>query len=185
MESRNVQPKVKVIDAIQLDLGSLARSSEKKLRCFINKRVFNQADVDDLMQMTYMEAWRNQHKFIGASKPETWLFGIATNLVSNHFKSLYRRPQSMALEESGIDTLEQGRDPSRVSEHHDLLERTLAAMDGLSADMRAVIDLLVDSDISYQNAADQLGVPIGTVRSRLARARGHLKMSVYAKRASV
>lgn len=184
MESSTVQTEVKVIGAIQLDLGGLARSSEKKLRCFINKRVFNQADVDDLMQMTYLEAWRNQHKFIGASKPETWLFGIATNLVSNHFKSLYSRPQCTVLEESGIESLEHGHDPSQVSEHQRLLGRTLAAMDGLSADMRAVIDLLVDSDISYQDAAEQLGVPIGTVRSRLARARGQLKMSVYAERAS-
>ncbi len=61
-----------------------------------------------------------------------------------------------------------------------LLGRTLEAIDRLSVDMRAVIDLVVDSDISYQDAALQLGVPIGTVRSRLALARGQLKMSVYA-----
>ncbi|MFJ4192612.1 MULTISPECIES: RNA polymerase sigma factor [Pseudomonas] len=174
---------MKVIGAIKLDLGGLARSSERKLRCFINKRVFNQADVDDLMQMTYLEAWRNQHKFAGASRPETWLFGIASNLVSNHFKSLYSRPQCAVLEESGIESLEHGHDPSHVSEHQRLLSRAVEAIDGLSVDMRAVIDLLVDSDISYQDAAVQLGVPIGTVRSRLARARGQLKMSVFAEEA--
>ncbi|MBX9404964.1 sigma-70 family RNA polymerase sigma factor [Pseudomonas baetica] len=184
MESSRVQTEAKVIAAIKLDLGGLAHSSEKKLRGFITKRVFNPADVDDLMQMTYLEAWRNQHKFTGASKPETWLFGIATNLVSNHFKNFYRRPQNTVLEDSGIESLEYGHDPSQVSEHQRLLSRTLEAIDDLSVDMRAVIDLVVDSDISYQDAAQQLGVPIGTVRSRLARARGQLKNSVYNERAS-
>lgn len=185
MELSTVQKEASVIGTIKLDLGGLARSSEKKLRCFINKRVFNRADVDDLMQMTYLEAWRNQHKFMGASKPETWLFGIATNLVSNHFKTLYSQPHCAVLEESGIESLEHGHDPSQVSEHQRLLGRTLEAIDRLSVDMRAVIDLVVDSDISYQDAALQLGVPIGTVRSRLARARGQLKISVYAGSASL
>lgn len=179
-----VQTEAKVMGAIKLDLGGLARSSERKLRCFINKRVFNQADIDDLMQMTYLEAWCNQHKFIGASKPETWLFGIATNLVRNYFKSLYSRPRCLVLEESEVESMEHGHDPSQLSEYQRLLSRTLEAIDGLSVDMRAVIDLVVDSDISYREAAQQLGVPIGTVRSRLARARSQLKMSIYGKRAS-
>lgn len=184
MEPSTVQQEAKVIGAIDLDLSGLARSSEKKLRGFINKRVFNQADVDDLMQMTYLEAWRNRHKFLGASKPETWLFGIATNLIRNHFKTLYSQPQCSVLEESGLDSLEHDHDPCSVSDHQRLLSRTLQAMDALSVDMKAVIDLVVDTDVSYQDAALHLGVPIGTVRSRLARARGQLKQSVYAGGAS-
>lgn len=185
MELTTARTESKVIGIFKLDLARLACSSEKKLRCFIKKRVFNRADVDDLMQMTYLEAWRNKHKFLGASKPETWLFGIASNLISNHFKNFYSRPHCGTLEDSGIESLQQGHDPSQISDDQRVLIRTLEAMDRLSVDMRAVIDLVVDSDISYQDAALQLGVPIGTVRSRLARARGQLKTSVYAGRAGI
>ncbi|MDD0975122.1 RNA polymerase sigma factor [Pseudomonas fontis] len=178
MESGTVRGSVQASGAISLDLNGLVRSSEHKLRLFIGKRVCNQADVDDLMQMTYLEAWRNQHKFLGASKPETWLFGIAANLVSNHFKRLYRRPRHMLLEDSLLDSLEQGLDPSDLNECLCLLERALEAVESLPNDMQAVLKLLVDSDLSYQNAAHCLGIPVGTVRSRLARARVQLRGSL-------
>ncbi|MGX1187164.1 RNA polymerase sigma factor (sigma-70 family) [Pseudomonas sp. F-14 TE3623] len=182
VELNNVQKEVKVAGATHMDLGEVVKGSEKKLRFFIMKRVFNRADVDDLMQMTYLEALRNQHKFLGASKPETWLFGIARNLVSNYFKRMYNQPQFGVLEELAVERLECGHDPSHVSEHHRVLNRTMAAIDELSMEMRTVINLVVDSDITYQDAAERLGIPIGTVRSRIARARDKLKMSVYAGR---
>ncbi|GFM53313.1 RNA polymerase sigma factor [Pseudomonas capsici] len=181
MEVKGMQREGKVIGVIALDLGGLAKSSEKKLRGFIAKRVFNQADVDDLMQMTYLEAWRNQHKYLGTSRPETWLFGIAANLVRNHFKTFYNQPQCMELTDSELENLEQGHDPSLVSDYQRTLGRTLEAIEELSVDMRTVIQLVVDSDISYQDAARHLDIPIGTIRSRLARARGQLKSSVYSK----
>lgn len=182
MQANNELCEAKVIGVIALDVAGLARNSAKKLRGFISKRVFNQADVDDLMQMTYLEAWRNQHKYQGHSRPETWLFGIAANLVRNHFKTLYNQPQPTELTDLDLEHLEQGHDPSQVSDHQRILGRTLQAIDELSSDMRTVIQLVVDSDISYQDAARHLAVPIGTVRSRLARARGQLKHSVYARR---
>ncbi|EJM06916.1 RNA polymerase sigma factor, sigma-70 family [Pseudomonas sp. GM102] len=178
MELNSVQPEV--MGSIHLDVGALAKNSERKLRSFITQRVFNAADVDDLMQMTYLEALRNQHKFIGASKPETWLFGIAMNLVRNHFKCMYSQPQCSELEESGANNLEHGHDPSNVSDHQRVLSRTLKAIGELSEDMRNVMTLVVETDISYQDAADSLGIPIGTVRSRLSRAREQLKASVFA-----
>ncbi|OEC35412.1 RNA polymerase sigma factor, sigma-70 family [Pseudomonas cuatrocienegasensis] len=181
MGSKSLQCEGKVIGVIALDLGGLAKSSEEKLRCFISKRVFNQADVDDLMQMTYLEAWRNQHKYQGTSKPETWLFGIAANLVRNFFKTFYNQPRCMELTDAELENLEHGHDPSHVSDYQRTLGRTLDAIEELSVDMRAVIQLVVDSDISYQDAARHLDVPIGTIRSRLARARGQLKNSVYSK----
>jgi RNA polymerase sigma factor, sigma-70 family len=181
VEGKNIQRDGTVIGVIALDLGGLARTSEKKLRGFIGKRVFNQADVDDLMQMTYLEAWRNQHKFMGTSRPETWLFGIAANLVRNHFKTFYNQPQRMELTDTEMESFEHGHDPSMLSDQQRTLGRTLAAIEELSVDMRAVLDLVVDADVSYQDAARHLAVPIGTIRSRLARARGQLKSSVYSK----
>lgn len=182
VEPSNVQKEVKVTGATRMDLVEVVKSSEKKLRFFIMKRVFNRADVDDLMQMTYLEALRNQHKFLGTSKLETWLFGIARNVVSNYFKRMYNQPQFGALEGRAVESLEYGHDPSHVSEHHRVLNRTMEAINELSTEMRAVINLVVHSEITYQDAAERLGIPIGTVRSRIARARDKLKISVYAGR---
>ncbi|MBU3056161.1 MULTISPECIES: RNA polymerase sigma factor [Pseudomonas] len=162
----------------QVDWGELAKSCEQKLRRFIRKRVLNQDDAEDLMQMTYLEALRNQHKFSGTSKPETWLFGIAVNLVRNHFKCLYGQPQCSDLDDV-IGTLEYDMDPGALAEQHHTLARTAEAIEALPSDMRTLLDLIVESDLSYQDAAEALGIPVGTVRSRLSRAREQLKNTVF------
>lgn len=179
MEPISAPSEPKVTGVTKLDLEALICNSEKKLRYFIKKRVFDQADVDDLVQMTYLEAWCNRDKFVGASRQETWLFGIANNLVRNYFKTFYSRPQCSDLMDSELQRFEYGHDPSLLIECQCLLIRATEAMDGLSSDMRQVIDLVIEFDHSYQQAAKALGVPIGTVRSRLARARTQLKSSVY------
>lgn len=165
-------------EQVQVNWGELAKGCEQKLRRFIRKRVMNQDDADDLMQMTYLEALRNQHKFSGISKPETWLFGIAVNLVRNHFKTLYGQPQCSDLDEV-IGLLEYDADPSVLAEQQHALARTAEAIEALPADVRTLLDLIVETDLSYQDAALALGIPVGTVRSRLSRTREHLKNTVF------
>lgn len=165
-------------ERVQVNWGELARDCEQKLRRFIRKRVMNQDDADDLMQMTYLEALRNQHKFSGTSKPETWLFGIAVNLVRNHFKTLYGQPQCSDLDEV-VGLLEYEGDPSALVEQQDVLTRTSDAIESLPTDMRTLLDLIVETDLSYQDAALALGIPVGTVRSRLSRTREQLKNTVF------
>lgn len=165
-------------EQVQVDWGDLAKRCEQKLRRFIRKRVMNQDDADDLMQMTYLEALRNQHKFAGTSRPETWLFGIAVNLVRNHFKTLYSQPKCGDLDEV-IGLLEYEGDPSALTEQQHALARTADAIEALPANMRTLLDLIVETDLSYQDAALALGIPVGTVRSRLSRTREQLKHSVF------
>lgn len=165
-------------EGVQVNWGELAKECEQKLRRFIRKRVMNQDDADDLMQMTYLEALRNQHKFSGTSKPETWLFGIAVNLVRNHFKTLYGQPQCGDLDEV-IGLLEYDGDPSALVEQQHVLQRTSDAIETLPTDMRTLLDLIVETDLSYQDAALALGIPVGTVRSRLFRTREQLKNTVF------
>jgi RNA polymerase sigma factor (sigma-70 family) len=165
-------------ELVQVNWGELAKNCEQKLRRFIRKRVMNQDDAEDLMQMTYLEALRNQHKFFGTSKPETWLFGIAVNLVRNHFKNLYGQPQCSDLDEV-IGLLEYDGDPSVLAEQQHALARTAEAIEALPTDMRTLLDLIVETDLSYQDAALALGIPVGTVRSRLSRAREQLKNTVF------
>ncbi|SFB22640.1 RNA polymerase sigma factor, sigma-70 family [Pseudomonas sp. NFIX10] len=152
---------------------------ERKLRLFVHKRVLNQDDADDIVQLTYLEAWRNQEKFKGMAKPDTWLCGIALNLIRNHFRRFYAQPPLSVFDESEFNEPSDDVDLSELCENHRLLDRTLSAMDALPKDMRETLWTAVDTESSYRDAAERLGVPIGTVRSRLFRAREQLKRSVY------
>jgi len=158
---------------------SFVFGEERKLRLFVQKRVLNQDDADDIVQLTYLEAWRNQEKFKGLAKPDTWLCGIALNLIRNHFRRFYAQPQLSTFDESEFIESSDGADLSQQCEHRRLLDRTLLAMDALPKDMRDTLWTAVDTESSYRDAAERLGVPIGTVRSRLFRAREQLKRSVY------
>lgn len=152
---------------------------ERKLRLFVQKRVLNQDDADDLIQLTYLEAWRNQEKFKGLAKPDTWLCGIALNLIRNHFRRYYAQPPLSTFDESEFLEACDDTDLSELCDNHRLLDRTLSAMDALPKEMRETLWTAVDTESSYRDAAERLGVPIGTVRSRLFRAREQLKRNVY------
>ncbi|MBJ2347391.1 MULTISPECIES: RNA polymerase sigma factor [Pseudomonas] len=152
---------------------------ERKLRLFVQKRVLNQDDADDIIQLTYLEAWRNQEKFKGLAKPDTWLCGIALNLIRNHFRRFYAQPPLSTFDESDFNESSEDIDLSELCDNRRLLDRTLSAMDALPKDMRETLWTAVDTESSYRDAAERLGVPIGTVRSRLFRAREQLKRSVY------
>ena len=67
----------------------LTDDHQKKLRRFIHKRVLNPEDADDILQLTYLEAWRNRDRFSGQATLSTWMCGIAQNLIRNHFRRLY------------------------------------------------------------------------------------------------
>ncbi|CAI8742486.1 RNA polymerase sigma factor [Kosakonia sp. YIM B13611] len=157
------------------DIDELVTNTTTRLRKFISRRVYNQSDVDDLVQMTYLEAFRNQHKFIGASSKETWLFGIASNLVRNHFKKTFSKPETVALDDVNFLISDQIFNPDYINEHKIQLSETIAMVDKLPLKMQSVIYHIMDSDTSYHDAAEQLGIPIGTIRSRLSRVRKILK----------
>ncbi len=120
--------------------------------------------ADDIVQDTLVRALRSEHLFHGGDM-RAWLYTILTNLNRNRLRSLARRPiltpikdsdAALAGSESG------GRDISR-------------ALDALAEDQRAALLLVVLEGLTYREVAEVQGVPIGTVMSRLARARTQIK----------
>ncbi|MCV9877532.1 RNA polymerase sigma factor [Brenneria izbisi] len=164
--------------AVTVDWEQVFRQHGKKLHNFIRKRVSNHDDVEDLKQMTYLEVLKHKDKFAGASRPETWVFGIALNLVRNYFKQARQRANEMGdelLEHVAVDA-----DPGIITESQRALKRAVEAMSHLPDDTYQMLLQLLDSDASYQDLAIQLNIPIGTVRSRLSRARGVIRQAVDA-----
>ncbi|MEJ2064546.1 MAG: RNA polymerase sigma factor [Reinekea sp.] len=149
----------------------------EKHRNFIKKKMNDRDDIEDIMQMTYLEAIRCKERFNGYSKPETWLFGIALNLTRSYHKKQYAQPQMDEISEELLSELEQERvsDPSLITEHEMMLSKTLQAMESLPDDVQTMFDMVVGSNRNYQETAEKLGIPIGTIRSRLFRARSAIK----------
>lgn len=156
----------------------LTKTQMHRLRAFIHKRVMNPDDADDILQCTLFEALRNEHKFQNASKPETWLCGIALNLIRNHFRRLYSLPyQECWNDQSNIESDQDG-DVGQLVDGRRQLQRTVEAIKNLPANMQQVINVSLMLEGNYQDTAQALGVPIGTVRSRLSRAREQLRQEI-------
>jgi RNA polymerase sigma-70 factor, ECF subfamily len=121
--------------------------------------------ADDLVQDTLVRALRSEHLFQG-DEIRSWLYTILTNLNRNRLRSLARRPSLSPLEDNDAPDLAGpeagGRD----------IERALAM---LVEEQRTALLLVVLEGLSYREVAEVQGVPIGTVMSRLARARVQIK----------
>ena len=140
------------------------------------------AHAEDLVQDTYVRALRYQGSYQVGTNMKAWLFAIMRNLFWDRFKG--GRPEDVSLDGDGefalYDTL---KDPSAMPEA-DVLDRIAAdevvrAVERLPELHREVV-LLVDVEgFSYKDAAEVLGVPIGTVMSRLHRARRQLQRSLW------
>lgn len=164
----------------KINLEDLYKSQNTRLKKFIGNKIWNKDDVEEVLQLTYLEAVRCKDKFNGNSKPETWLFGIAANLTKNYFKRYYKQPRTEEITETLISELQADieTDPSLLVEYERALEKTVDAMSNLPQDTQSILNMVVDSEFSYQQAADSVGVPVGTIRSRLSRARQVLKSCI-------
>jgi RNA polymerase sigma factor (sigma-70 family) len=145
-----------------MDIEQLIRNHETRLRNFVRRKISNESDVDDLLQDTYLEAFRCKEKFLGNSKPETWLFGIAVNLIFNHYRRT-KRCLEVPEAEDAPEPDGHAEDPLDTVSRSFMLARIKSAVDDLAHEQRQVFALVVDGS-SYEQAASELGIPIGTVR---------------------
>ena len=121
--------------------------------------------ADDLVQDTLVRALRSEHLFHGGDI-RSWLYTILTNLNRNRLRSLARRPSLMPIEDDDAPDMAGPEAGARD------IERALAS---LVDEQRHALLLVVLEGLSYREVAEVQGVPIGTVMSRLARARMQIK----------
>jgi RNA polymerase sigma-70 factor (ECF subfamily) len=133
--------------------------------------------ADDLTQETYLRAFRALPAFEGRSSVRTWLLGIARRVCADHLRSVIRRRRLDARLAAQAYTDVPHPDPAHRLGVHDLLHR-------LSEERRTAFVLTQVVGLSYAEAAAVEDVPIGTIRSRVARARDELVNAVAAARAS-
>ena len=142
----------------------------------VSRYVSNAAEVEDVTQEAFIKAYRALPKFRGDSAFYTWLYRIAANAAKNHLVALGRRPSSDQV----IDEAEQFDLPGKLKDHEspdavlmgmELEQAVNSAIDGLPDELKAALTLREFEGLSYEEIAEILSCPIGTVRSRIFRAR--------------
>ena len=160
---------------------SLVEAHGARLHRFIIKNIGNSTDAEDLAQQAFMEAVRSYETFKGQSELSTWLYGIAMNLVRNHLSRAphrrYEFTDESELAELEGDTLS----PAQAAEQAQHMRHLEGAMAELPESMRDILLMVAVDELSYEDAAALLTVPVGTVRSRLSRARSALRAKLAAR----
>jgi RNA polymerase sigma factor (sigma-70 family) len=132
----------------------------------------SRAQADDLASMTFVVAFERRGSFRPSSTSALpWLFGIATNLMHERHRVERREWGAISLLASEQFDAVEGR-AAGDDDHADELTQALAALDSAQLD---VLLLYAWEELSYEEIAEALSVPLGTVRSRLARARAHVR----------
>jgi RNA polymerase sigma-70 factor (ECF subfamily) len=127
--------------------------------------------AEDVVQETYLQAWKSFDRFAPGTNCRAWLFKILINTI-RHYRRKWLNPRQVADSE---ETLEQTAAPTPPIPEHITEEEILRALDRVPADYRTTVLLADVEEFSYKEIAGMLNVPIGTVMSRLSRGRKMLR----------
>lgn len=149
----------------------------------------NPSDAEDLVQETFLRAFRSLHQFKEGTNLRAWLFRIMTNAFINEYRKRSRRPTNSSLDDiedfylydhlidSGIQPMDER--PEDIVLGRMTADDVIGALDDLSDDFRQVVLLADVEGFSYREIAEILDIPVGTVMSRLFRARRKLQKGLY------
>lgn len=160
----------------------LVHDHQHRLYRFVVKHIGWGTDAEDLTQQAFVEAAQSYASFKGASELSTWLYGIAMNLVRNHLSRAPSRRYIFETDEVLEETSGPEPDPCEQLSSRQSVVALQAALDELPKDMRDVLMLVALDELSYEDAAVMLSIPVGTVRSRVSRARAALRKRLAAQR---
>ena len=148
-----------------------------RLRRFAFSLSRSPADADDLAAQAVERALRSRSQFTPGSRLDSWLFRITRNLWIDEARSRQRKAVWEAPPEEGE---RQGFDGAAAIEQSAELATVMTAMSALPDEQREVVSLIMIEGLGYREAAELLGLPIGTVSSRLVRGRNALLASLGA-----
>ncbi len=158
--------------------GLLVEKYQRRLARLLSRFVRDPAEVEDVTQEAFIKAYRALPNFRGDSAFYTWLYRIGINTAKNYLMAAGRRaPTSTDLdseEAEGLDEGEQLRDintPESLMLTREIGDTVNATMQGLPEELRTAIQLREIEGMSYEDIAQIMNCPIGTVRSRIFRAR--------------
>jgi RNA polymerase sigma-70 factor, ECF subfamily len=162
-------------DSAAFDL--LVRKYQHRTVALIGRYIHDWSECQDVAQDTFLRAYRALGNFRGDAQFSTWLHRIAVNTAKNHLVAHKRRPPGEDIDIDDAENFESGlrlRDndtPERELMRQEMEQTVMRAVEALPEELRAAITLREVEGLSYEEIAEQMQCPIGTVRSRIFRAR--------------
>ena len=155
----------------------LVTKYQHKVANLVSRYVKNQSDVPDIVQEAFIKAYRALPNFRGDSAFYTWLYRIAVNCAKNQLVSSGRKPPGSDIEiedaevyDSG-EALRENASPEKLLLTQEIKKVIFSTIDQLPEDLRTAINLRELEGLSYEEIATIMECPVGTVRSRIFRAR--------------
>lgn len=149
---------------------------QHRIGAVIGRFVPDHAEAQDIAQESFMRAYRALANFRGDAQFYTWLYRIAVNTAKNHLVAMKRRPPTSDVEVDDAEHYAGGRMQDNDTPEHELLREEIArevsqTVAALPEELRQAITLREVEGLSYEEIAETMDCPIGTVRSRIFRAR--------------
>jgi RNA polymerase sigma-70 factor (ECF subfamily) len=155
----------------------LVRKYQHKVIGLVSRYVRSYAECEDIAQESFIRAWRAIGSFRGDSAFYTWLYKIAVNTAKNHLVAMGRRPPTDDVDAddavfmTGSERMHDSATPEREMMRQEIEQSVFSTVQALPEELRTAITLREVDGLSYDEIAEAMGCPIGTVRSRIFRAR--------------
>lgn len=155
----------------------LVRKYQFRIAKLVSRYVNDRSEVEDVTQEAFIKAYRALAGFRGESAFYTWLYRISINTAKNYLVSMGRRPPRTDIDAEDAEVLSAGAElremntPESTMLRDEIAETVRRTIEGLPDDLRTAITLREFDGLSYEEIASVMDCPIGTVRSRIFRAR--------------
>ena len=155
----------------------LVRTYENKIYHLALRMCGSSEEASDIAQEAFLAAWRGLPSFRGEANFATWLYRLTSNAAIDYLRrqKKERGDMSLADEDLGLDAVDTGPGPQDAAERTEVRTAVAAGLQQLSEGHRQVLVLREIQGLSYEEIADVLEVDLGTVKSRISRARTALR----------
>ncbi len=155
----------------------------------VHQMLKNPQDAEEVTQDAFVRAHRGLENFRGDASFSTWLYQIATNLAHNKYWYWFRRKRAesismdQSISEDGTMTIEdvipdRSEDPAQNTVTNELANRVTECLPALSEKQREILTLRIVQNLTYEEISQKLSISLGTVKSRIARARENLREKI-------
>jgi RNA polymerase sigma-70 factor (ECF subfamily) len=160
--------------------GKLLDAYQNRVFGFVRRMVPNAEEAADITQEVFIRAFQNFHRFDARSSVRTWLFRIAYNLCVDRARKVDRSPTEVSLQgtveiDETFDVPDGRWQPDQLAIDAEIAAAIDVAISTMSEKLKTVLLLHDKEDLPYDEIAELVGVPVGTVKSRLFLARAHLQ----------
>ncbi|WP_018692204.1 RNA polymerase sigma factor [Algicola sagamiensis] len=165
------------VEGDQVALNRLLQQYQSRIFSFIQQRVKHREDVEDLVQDTLVQVQKSIGSFQHKSNFSTWVLGIALNLTRNHFNRSAQYKYDFGTEDE-LAIMEGDEAPEESISSDQKMAAVADAIEQLPHKLREALVLTCIENLSYEDAAQQLNVSVCNLKSRLFRARKHLRQTL-------